>query len=161
MTAREWIDKHKQLTTAASVVLIVAAIAFIVYQWLPERPPTKEWYTTDDGKTWFKDSIRKVPPFQHDGKEAVLAKVFECHGQQFVAYMKRYKPDGKRRLEEYRAAEDAGKNADETKLMGVDFQAEFKRPGDKEWTSSLDKRAEIMYVRCPHGTKEDPLIVSP
>lgn len=154
-------DKHKQLTTAASVVLIVGAIAFIIYQWLPERPPTKEWYTTDDGKTWFKDSIRKVPPFQHDGKEAVLAKVFECHGQQFVAYMKRYKPDGKRRLEEYRAAEDSGQSADETKLMGVDFQAEFKRPADKEWSSSLDKRAEIMYVRCPHGTKEDPLIVNP
>ena len=161
MGAREWIEKNKNLSTAASVVLLVIGIGYMVYQFLPERPQTKEWYTIDDGKTWFRDSIRKVPPFQQDGKEAVLAKVYKCHGQTYVGYMKRYKPEAKRKMEEYRAAEDAGKPTDGINIAGTDWQLEFKRPGEKQWYSDLDKRAEIMDVKCPHGTKEDPLIVFP
>jgi hypothetical protein len=140
---------------------VLAAIAFIYYQFRPDRPSGKEWYTNDDGQSWFKDSARKVPPFQHDGKEAVFAKVYECHGKKFVGYLMRYKPDGKRRMEEARAMEDAGKEPDQTKLMGVDFQTEYKRPGEQEWTSALEKRSAITDVKCPHGTKEDPLIVFP
>jgi len=161
MGAREWIDKNRRASTIASVVLFLGALGLLYYQFRPVGPPTKEWYTTDDGQTWFKDSNRKVPPFDHGGKEAVLAKVFECHGKQFVGYLKRYKPEGKRRMDEYRAAEDAGKPTDGINIAGTDWQFEFKRPGEKEWTASLDKRALIMDVKCPHGTKEDPLIVYP
>jgi hypothetical protein len=161
MGAREWIDKNKNVTTAASVVIVLGAIAFMVYSLRGDRPPTKDWYTVDDGQTWFKDSNRRVPPFEHDGKEAVFAKVYECHGQKFVAYMKRFKPDGKRRMEEAHAAEDAGQPLDQTKLAGVEFQLEYKRPGEKEWTSALDKIAKMMDVKCPHGKQEDPLIVFP
>ena len=127
----------------------------------PQRPPTKDWYTIDDGQTWFKDSNRKVPPFDHGGKEAVFAMVYECHGKKFVGYLKRYKPEAKRKLEEYRAAEDAGKPTDGINIMGTDWQLEFKRPGEKTWQSGLESRAQITDVKCPHGTKEDPLIVYP
>jgi len=161
MGAREWVDKNKRASTIASIVLLGAAAVFLYYQFRPERPPTTEWYTVDDGRTWFRDSIRKVPPFEHDGKEAVLAKVFECHGQKFVGYLKRYTPAGKRRMDEYRAAEDAGKPTDGINLGGIDWQFEFKRPGEKEWSASLEKRAQVMNVKCPHGTNEDPLIVYP
>jgi hypothetical protein len=161
MGAREWIEQNKQASTVASVLLVAGAIGFLCYQFWPERPPTKDWYTTDDGQTWFKESNRKVPPFQHDGKEAVLAKVYTCHGKKFVGYLMRYKPDAKRRVEQYRAAEDTGKPTDGINIAGTDWQIEYKRPGDKQWTASLDKRPEIMDVKCPHGTKEDPLIVSP
>jgi hypothetical protein len=161
MGAREWIDKHKNISTTASALLVVAAIGFLYYQFRPQRPPTKEWYTIDDGQTWFKDSNRKVPPFQHNGKEAVLAKVYECHGKTFVAYLKRYKPEAKRKMDEYRAAEDAGKPTDGINIAGTDWQFEFKRPGEKEWNSNLDKRAMYLNVKCPHNTKEDPLIVYP
>jgi hypothetical protein len=161
MGARDWVDKNKRASTIASVVLLGAAAAFLYYQFRPQRPPITEWYTVDDGQTWFKDSNRKVPPFEHDGKQAVLAKVYQCHGQKFVAYLKRYKPEAKRRLDEFHAAEDTGKPTDGINISGTDWQAEYKRPGEKEWSSSLEKRAEVMDVKCPHGTKEDPLIVYP
>src|SRR4051794_37476393 len=124
MGARQWIDKNKNMTTTASVAVVVGAIAFMVYSMRGDRPQTKDWFTTDEGQTWFKDSNRKVPPFDHNGKEAVFAKVYECHGQKFVAYMKRFKPDGKRRMDEARAAEDVGKTLDQTTLAGVEFQLE-------------------------------------
>jgi len=161
MGAREWIDKNKQLSTVGSFAVVVAAIAFAYYQLRPTPPQTKNWYTTDDGKTWFKDSNRKVPPFQHDGKEAVFAAVYECHGKQYVGYMSRYKPEAKRKLEEYYAAEDAGKPMDGSATASAEWQLEFKRPGEKDWKSGMENRALIRDVKCPHGSKEDPLIVYP
>jgi hypothetical protein len=161
MGARQWIEKNKQVSGIVSFVLVVAAIAFAYYQFRPERPPTKSWFTTDDGQTWFRDSNRKVPPFQHDGKEAVFAMVYECHGKQYVGYMSRYKPEAKRKLDEYYAAEDAGKTTDPSTPGSAEWHVEFKRPGEKEWKSGMENRTLIRDVKCPHGSKEDPLIVYP
>ena len=159
MMVREWIDKNKQLAAVATVILLAFSIGMVVYQLLPEGPITKAWYTSDDGRTWFKASNRRVAPFAHEGKEAVEAFVFECEGKEFVGYMRRYKPSGKKRLEEYYAAEDAGKEPDVGKLAGLDFLLEYKRPGEKEWTSELHKGTEMMYVNCKDGSPA--LIVRP
>lgn len=159
MGVREWLDKNKQYSTIGAGAMIVLAVGLIVYQLLPERASTKSWYTTDDGKTWFKDSNRKVAPFQHDGKEAVVAHLFKCDGQTFVGYMTRYKPKGKRMLEEFRAAEDRGEPMDDTKLSGIDWQLEYKRPGGKQWTSELHHITDIMMVDCKDGSPA--LIVKP
>lgn len=152
MSVREWIDKNKQYSTAGAAAMTALAVGLIIYQLLPERPSTKAWYTTDDGQTWFKDSNRKVAPFQKDGKEAVLAHVFTCEGNQFVGYMTRYKPKGKRMLEEFRAAEDRGEPLDDGAIAGIDWQLEYKRPGAKQWTSELHIITDIVTVDCKDGS---------
>src|SRR5688572_29694078 len=82
MSVREWMGNNQKATSVGAGALTVLAIGLIIYQLLPERQSTKAWYTTNDGKTWFKDSNRKVPPFDYGGKQAVLAKVYECNGKQ-------------------------------------------------------------------------------
>jgi hypothetical protein len=163
MALREWINKNRQWSTAGALMVAVLGIGFTIYQLLPEPEETKAWYTTDDGQTWFADSNRLVPPFDRDGKEAVLAKVYECDGQPFVAYMLKYTPQGKEIYEKFRAAEAAqDPNFDESMLMALRGHARYKRPGEKEWTPESDNRkvTEMLFPKCPNGT-EDPLIVYP
>ena len=151
MGVREWVNKNQQAATAAAGAMTVLAVGLIIYQLLPERPETKAWYTTDDGKTWFKDSNRLVPPFERDGKQAVLAKVYKCEGKEFVAWMERYKPGPAKKLREYRAKEDAGQPVPDD--AGVGFgSVEYKRPGAKEqWTSELHLMTDMMQVNCKDG----------
>ena len=44
--------------------------------WKPS--PGSAFYTTDDGATLFTDGADRLPPFDHDGKAAVMAAVFSC-----------------------------------------------------------------------------------
>ena len=151
MNVREWIDKNPQAASAGAGAMVVLAVGLIIYQLLPERPSTKAWYTTDDGQTWFKDSNRLVPPFQRDGKEAVLAKVYECDGKEFVAYMERYRPGPAKKLREYRAKEDAGEKVPDDAGIGLG-SVEYKRPGAKEqWTTELHLMTDMMQVNCKDG----------
>ena len=150
MGVREWIDKNQQAATVGSGAVAVLAVGLIIYQLLPQRPETKAWYTTDDGKTWFKDSNRLVPPFQKDGKEAVLARVYECEGREFVAYMERYRPGPAKKMREFRAKEDAGEAVDDPGIgLG---SVEYKRPGPNEkWTAELHHMTDMMQVNCKDG----------
>ena len=161
MSVREWMDNNQKATSIGAGALTFLAIGLIVYQLIPEGQPTKAWYTTDDGQTWFKDSNRKVPPFDHGGKQAVLAKVYECNGKQFVGWMERYKPEQAKKLARYRAQEDAGETPDEGLLMasGGLGAIEYKRPGDKTWTTELHVVTDMMQVNCPDGSPA--LIVFP
>jgi hypothetical protein len=164
MAVREWLNKNRKWSTAGAMAVAVIGIGLTIYQLLPEPAETKAWFTTDDGKTWFKDSNRLVPPFQRDGKEAVLAKVYECTGKPFVAYMLKYTPEGKAIYEKFYAAEDAkDPNLDEGMLMAVRGHARYKRPGEAEWTPENDIRkvTEMFYPKCPDGSAQDPLVVWP
>lgn len=163
MTVREWINKNRQWSVIGALFVAVLGIGFTIYQLLPEPEETQAWYTSDDGQTWFKDSNRLVPPFERDGREAVLAHVYECDGKPFVAYMLKYTPEGKAIFEKFRAAEDAGDpNFDESMLMALSGHARYKRPGEKEWTpeSNVRKVTEMLYPKCPDGST-DPLVVWP
>jgi hypothetical protein len=161
MSVREWIDKNQQAASIGAGAVVVLAIGLIIYQLLPERPETKAWYTTDDGKTWFKDSNRLVPPFERNGKEAVLAKVYKCNGKEFVAWMERYKPEPAKKMREFRAKEDAGEAPPDSMIAGIGLgSVEYKRPGAKEqWTTELHLMTDMMQVNCPDGNPA--LIVFP
>ncbi len=158
--------KKSKVVIGAVLVAVIGAVAVLVVSrsssgdGVDDRPQ-RSFFTIDDGKTWFADDAAKVPPFTKDGKEAVRAYVFKCHdGKQFVAYLERYTPDGKQRIEQLSARSEKDKEvvafvADEP--AGV----EVKMPGQAVWIKQSEKRATaIMTPRCPGGGGK-PTLVTP
>src|SRR5688572_33348545 len=98
MGIRQTLNENPIITTAGAAGIILIAIIFIIWQGCGgstpagSAPPTKMWFTTDDGNTRFVDEINKLPPFTHsDGKVAVRAKVFKCgDGEPFVNHLEKY-----------------------------------------------------------------------
>lgn len=106
-------DKRKYGVGVAVAVLLVAAVA-LGYQLVGGRengaagPVAKTaYYTDDNGKTFFKDDVNKIPPFDHNGKQALRCDVFEAGGKQFVGLVYRFTEAGKRDMAAYNPSKDA------------------------------------------------------
>ncbi len=163
MGIREKMNQNPGVTTGVTIGVIVIALAFIIWQLLPNRGPkipTKAFYTVDDGATYFADDIKKIPPFDHEGKQAVRAYVFKCGGKEFVAYLERYTPQAKARLE--KAREEAAKNPDAAPpdMMMPDLMEsgiQVKKPGQGRWVvqSDFQHSQDIMQVKCPDGKTDN------
>jgi hypothetical protein len=82
---------------------LIAAITIAAFYLWPAGPHInyrQAFYSDDDGQTYFEDSIYKFAPFDHDGKTAVLAIVYQdTHNNKFVAYLERYTPETLRKLQ--------------------------------------------------------------
>lgn len=163
MGIREKLNDNPAYTTGGTIAIIVIALAFIIWQLLPNRPsiPTKSYYTTDNGTTYFSDSIKKIPPYEHDGKQAVRCYVFQCSkGGKFVGYLEEYTPAAKKELEA------AAANPKRQQMPGMDMAAMtgmlVKKPGTGQWVSQQNGRyyESVVDVKCPNGGA-DPQIVSP
>lgn len=160
MGIRETLNQNPAITTAATAGIILIALIFIIFQLTGGSGPqvqTRAFYTIDDGATWFADSIDRIPPFEHQGRQAVRAHVFTCGGKRdaFVAYLEKYTPEAKKRIE---AAMANPQTADPYLMETVYMQGLLvKKPGtgDAGWISSSDPRAsEVMNIRCPDGTTD-------
>jgi hypothetical protein len=117
----------------------------------------QRYYTVDDGKTWFADSYNKIPPYEKDGKTAVLAKVFkdlDNGGALFVGYLTRHTPEAKRMLEE---RQQKGATADLGPIELAAGGIEYKKPltGDTGWMRSGDPRISQMIgdLKSPKGSQ--------
>jgi hypothetical protein len=157
MGIREWINKNQSLAGGAVVVLVVGAIGWATYQYLANRRTISTklpdaYFTIDDGKTYFAASTANIPPFDHQGKQAVRAYVFDCKGTKFVGYLERYKPEA-------RQAKLDKKATPATQIYG----RELKRPGDAAWVNSGDQSAvaKIIDVPTPAGMHGEPEPVEP
>jgi len=160
MPLRAFLNRHPVATVGVVVVLIALAVVSIVYQLRPPSDvalgPRKDFYTVDDGETWFVDDIDKITPFDHDGKPAVLVHLFTCDGgkARFVGYLEKL-PDGA--VEKYRARMNfpasATPEADDVAEMVGSL---VKRKGEMEWVASIDRERfeQITQVHCPGGTGE-------
>ena len=117
--------------------------------------PGQAFYTTDEGATLFTDSANHLPPFDHDGKEAVRAAVFSCDSGQhrWVQYLLKYSPEALSSAAQMKAA-----GAQYISLGLVD--ALVKRPGDKAWVRASES-SSVMTPRCPDGQPGPPLAVPP
>jgi len=150
MGIRETINRNPRIALSVITAIVVVAVGYVVMQVLASRRafPSKspeDYFTTDDGKTFFAASRDNLPPFDFEGKQAVHAYVFECPGtgKRFVGYLERY-------------SAEARKKWIETKLADPGIQMngrELKRPGDTTWVKSSDSKAveKVMDVRCPDG----------
>lgn len=116
-------------------------------------PETRQYFTVDDGKTLFADSFTRLAPFDKDGKEAVVAHVYRDLDNQsnFVAYLSRVAPEGRK------AAEERTRRAAAGEVVAVDgplIMMEYRRPGEADWIKASDPRAVqlIGEIRSPKGS---------
>ena len=157
MGLRETLNENPRLTTGLTIGLIVVVLLIILWNSFgsgggaradSEHATKQVFFTDDDGKTWFPDDGKKVPPFSHGGKDAVRAYVYRCGGKTFVNHMERYTADGKKKLEGVYAS---GKPInDPTVMESIQVTGmEVKSPGDAAWVKASDpKAAAIMQPKC-------------
>src|SRR5215469_441335 len=103
MFIRSKLADDKVVGAAVGIGLILLAAIVLAYQLWPQKKANlaQAYYTDDDGATWFADSAYKVAPFDHNGKTAVIAEVYSYDGggKKFCAYVAKYTPDAKKKLE--------------------------------------------------------------
>ena len=117
----------------------------------------QEFFTVDDGKSWFPADARKLPPFQHDGKPAYRVRVYRCpHGKDFAAHLERYADADRARLQTLLdETGDKPPSMDALKLQG---NIEIKKPGPGDWIKMSPRTAAkfnmIRSPRCPEGSSQ-------
>jgi hypothetical protein len=154
MSIRETLNQRKGLgvALAAGLIIVAAAVKIWASHDSVPAPLTRAFYSDDDGKTYFADDVNRICPFDHDGKPADRANVFQCPGgQPFVLYLERYSASAKSKL-------DALSNnaSDPTAASAIaelrNSSIEIKRPGDKTWVSPNSAAGnDIAVPKCPGG----------
>lgn len=100
-SVREKLSEGKLGLVAGISLIAVAAVIIVYYCWpAPRANALYLYYSDDDGASYFKDSVYKFPPFDHDGRQAVEARVLLDRGSKFVGYMIRYTPEAQKRLQD-------------------------------------------------------------
>lgn len=158
MGVRERLVQNKPLGIGLAVVFIVGAVVLGVINTRDVRPPgfRAAFYSADDGKTFFVDSISKSTPFQVDGKDAYKVQVFACKDgkQQFVGYIERMNPEVKAELDKYKAANSMPDTPTAQRLF--EGGAEVKYPGETKWRKLSEFGPSGPPVKCPDNNPETP-----
>ncbi len=154
MGIREKLNHHPSI--GLGLVVIAAAVAsFVIYRSIRASHPNREtlqFYTVDDGKSWFVDDADKIPPFEKDGKMAVKAMLFECAGagEPFVGYLERYNDSAHKQMVDLKEKAKSSKQDllnNIGTIQGLMLNGiERKRPGDKAWVQGN------VEVKCPDGS---------
>jgi hypothetical protein len=170
MGLRETINQKKSVSVGGAILLFVVAGSFLAYTQWPARVPKgdKAFYTVDDGQTWFRDSVRRVPPFEVDGKTAVRALVFSyANGSKtFCPVLEQYDSDMKKMLDDAVAdANREGKPLSSIALFnspgtGNRMQVKLSGSGHKWVSKSNLPEAAKMFgaVQAPDGSAVDSVI---
>ncbi|HEX8342023.1 MAG TPA: hypothetical protein VF624_14045 [Tepidisphaeraceae bacterium] len=154
MGVREALNKKPGVALGLGVALAAAAVALGV--WTDSSGISGElseaYYSVDDGKTWFADDIDKVYPFDHGGKPAVRAYVYQCPGgEPFVGVLERFNDASRKQIEELKKRN----TADSAAQLEAAYEAalEVKRPGDPRWIGRhLPEAAATMQPACKSGS---------
>ena len=162
---RGLIERHRTAAVVLSLLALLGAGTYMTWYYWPgpdTSSPTHAWYTCDDGKTRFEDSAERVPPFEHEGRQAVRLHLFSCDGGKttFVGYLQKLPEEAFKKYRD-RGIDPATVDDD---VLAIESGWLMKRPGDAEWITS--KGAEPNYtalitVHCPDGRAGDPLEVFP
>lgn len=168
MGIRESLNKNPTVVTAATALIIVVAVVFIILQLAgggggsqTTGTPEQAWYTVDDGETWFADDAKKIPPFQHEGKEAVRIYLYTCDNGKtpFPGLLERFTPAGKKKQEELLARIESGQPGAEMAFIedSAYNEKEVKKPRspNARWIRIDRVPAEMMQVTCPDGSLEN------
>lgn len=156
MDLRTLIDRRRRAVIVAALVAVAVAAYFVARQFRTVSElsviPIRDFYSVDDGQSWFLDKIDRITPFDHDGKPAVLVHLFTCDGgkTRFVGYLERLPEHA---LELYRATYQGAVNPNpEADDIAVTVGRLVKRKGDKEWVPASDPRyLDVVQVDCPDG----------
>ena len=154
MGIRETIKNHTPATVIVTLIVAAGALAYSLRSsgFGPPTASTQAFYTTDDGQTTFVADMKNLPPFLHDGKQAVRAWVFTCDGGKttFVGYLERYTPESHKRLSAA-LAEQLGKPDKTPSLTVGPTDSEVKKPGPgNPWVTRANAQAaKVTHVTCP------------
>jgi len=169
MRLREMITENPMRALAIAAALLVAGVAITFASRSRSNAPVgggggRMLFSVDDGKTWFADDASKIPPFEKDGKRAVLAHVYRCaDGTEFVNHLERFTPEAKQALERANAPDPTGKGRPDRSAVQGAYMAgrEVKRPGDAKWVNAANIREspQVTAVKCPRGTTEPVRVV--
>jgi hypothetical protein len=153
---RESLNRNPAVVTGATVAIVVIVLILIFWQSRTKTivPPTKAYFTIDDGQSVFEDDMQKSAPFEHNGAPAVQAHMFSCNNgrTKFVGFLEK-QPD---KVPQPAAGQRFGHDP---RL----FSALVKPPMNKDakWVSKLgpEGAAIIASVRCPEGGSGQPMEV--
>jgi hypothetical protein len=167
MGLRETINQKKSVSISGAIFLLMCAGTYLVYTQLPTRPPkiNKLYYTVDDGKTWFADSIYKTPPYDYNGQAAVRAMVYSYdHGDKtFCPFLQRYNSRTKKQLDDAVAqATRDGKPLSSVTLfsspaIGQGVEIKLPGPGHKWFAGNDPVESPKIYsaAQAPDGSDID------
>jgi hypothetical protein len=165
-----------QLEQSRSVRLLLIVGPFVVLLWMiiyscwPQKKAdlSKAFYTVDDGKTWFVDSVYRFAPFEKDGRTAVIAEVFSYDSgkKTFCAYLARLNASAQKKLKASVAEAAAqGKPPESVSLLHdpkfLSKAMEVKLPGDTQWIpiDDVKARTHVMPIHSPDGSPADQCFV--
>ena len=164
MGIRETLNENPRLTTGVTAGIIAVTLIWIIWSNLGGGGAAtindggQVFFTDDDGKSWFADDAKKVPPFDHNGKEAFRAHVYKCDGKTFVNHMERYTPAAKKKMEEIMAKPEAMN--DPTVMESIQSVGlEFKSPGQPNWVKMTDpKLGEVLKPKCSNPSDVEQVL---
>ena len=144
MGIREGLNDNSRVGMGVGAAILIVAVGLIAYQLRgggtteeldPVTAATSAFYTDDGGKSFFKDDVNKIVPFERGGKQAYRADVFEgTDGTQFVGLIYRHTELGRRQMEDYIARKP--KDADGTLRSGIEVRGGMevrKASNEKGW----------------------------
>lgn len=165
MSLREKISGKPIVGISVTALFILTAAAILASTYWPEKQAdlSKAFYSDDDGQTWFVDSATKVAPFDHNGKQAVVAHVYtyDNGGKSFCAYLAKFTPAAKAKLEA--AIAEAAKKQLPPESVGLFHDPGFskqgvlvKPAGGGTWISYGDPKANAVFtIHAPDGSAVD------
>jgi hypothetical protein len=125
--------------------------------------PGNAFYTDDNGKSFFRDDVCRVTPFDHNGKQAYRADVFRgADGKQFVGLIYRHTDNGRKEMEGYLPSK--GKDSDGTMRRSIEQRGMQVKPvggDDKSWVLNDDVTAERMQTSVKDATGKPAQMVNP
>jgi hypothetical protein len=161
MGVREKLNSKRLIGFVVAAILLAAATVQAAYFFWSGAPKhqsaTDAFYTDDDGRTYFIDSIYKFPPWDHNGKEANIAMVYSSSSGNFVGYQVRYTAAAQKELLNLYAKAEAGQcpladvnRSMTTERVGV-LGKEVKLRGADKWVSMAGMPRPIP-VKAPDGS---------
>ena len=162
MGIRQTLNEKPGLSIGLAAGLIVLAIIFIIYEMSGGGGGAgagagirQDFYSDDDGKTWFADEADKITPYKTDKGMAAKAYVFRCKdGKEFCGYLERYTPEGQKKFQQLQGQPGAGRALGTMKRQ----LTEVKKPGVKTWTKfnpdNQQPYEDVETPTCPGNSKD-------
>jgi hypothetical protein len=153
---REQLNQKPIVTGGVILALVVLLLIYWVFSLVPRHPSSalggEFYFTSDDGKTWFADDASKIPPFDHDGSQAVRCYVFKADDSPpFAGYLEMYTSA----VHDYLTGGTRGTGPPIIPSQGT----LVKKPGAKQWVSELSPSGQkISNITGPNGSAVDPVL---
>jgi hypothetical protein len=165
MGVREKILQNAMASKIVAATVIVICGAVVLLELRSAGTPGfvltatgKEFYSDDDGKTWFLDDAVKGSPFNHNGSQAYRALVCRCgDGKPFVAFLAKYSDEQQAQIDKDHAVNPGQPSEAQMAPLGS-----LRKPGETKWIdNSSPSISGYPAVPCPDGSNQTATVISP